>query len=465
MGNATKYWTFLRLEPTGSYRGRDRPEAKTYLLSQWGAIAAVEASPDEATQSQLFTQMGTATTEPETLAQLCLRCCISHQIVQVCTALVNQFGTNYRFHLTDLLPLVLDDAGRMPMDNYPSLAKQILQKFQPSSGTLGNWVTRLVRQHREVNQFLLERGLYLVSDWAILNDTPVERLQRILTEFHALSTLEIAQASALLDSYHAIYRSDRLQQRQQQRQGPRRSAQCQPPTPEQLQRMCDRLHQQTGKPQAPATVHSQLQTLAQRLRQHRIAVRSGTLPTQSTDSPDMQATLTSPTLVADQPDDIALQNEFLHRYRQLFVTALDQALETVVQDRLAKARNPEKADQFLRALELFYCQRRSMTEIATAIGVPRQDNVTYLLKLKDLRADVRHLMLQALRSTVIEQARQYTDPDHLDALNQTVDEALNQQVEQMMQSEEKRAKTPKEFMQDTLFAQRLCGYLDRLLGG
>ncbi len=463
MGNAAKYWTFLRLAPTGSYRARDRPEARTYLLWQWGEIEAVEAAPDETTQSQLFTQMGEATTSNATLAQLCLRCCISGQIVQVCMALVNQFGCNYRFHLPDLLPLVLDDEGRVPMGDYPSLAQQILQKFQPSSGTLSNWVTRLVRQHREVSQFLLERGLYLVSDWAILNDTALDRLQRILTEFYSLNASEITQASALLESYQAVYLADRLQQRQ--RAGQSRPTPCQPPTPAQLQLMGDRLQLQTGKSHPPTTVQSQLLALAKQLRQHRIAVRSGTLPTQSTDIPEIQAAVEAQSLTADELDDTARQNEFLHRYRQIFLTALDEALAKVIQDRLAKARTPEKADQFLRALELFYCQRRSMTEIAAAIGVPRQDNVTYLLKLKELRADVRHLMLLHLRSAVMEQSQIYIDPDRLKALNQTLDKALDEQVEELMQSEEKRAKTPKEFMQDNLFAQHLCHYLNRLLDG
>jgi macrodomain Ter protein organizer (MatP/YcbG family) len=467
MGNTTQYWTFLRLEPAGTYRPIDKPTAQTFLQTTWNDIGDLEIATDAAIQAELLTLMGDALMgntllEAQNLAQLCLRCFISQQIVQTCRSLVNQFGAHYQFQLSDLLPLVLDDDGRVPSTDYPSLAKQILASFQADSGSFSNWVIRLVRQHREVNQFLLEHGLYLISDWAILNDTPIDRLQKTLTEFYQLSPSEIASAVALLESYRAVYLADRLQQRQQ---NAKRQGQCPPPTPEQLQRIGDRIQTQTGKTYTPETLLSQLCNLAQRLRQYRIAIRSGQLPTQSMDIPEIQAKAESQTLDRSQPADSSAPNQFLQQYRQIFLESLDTALAKVIQGRLDKAKNPEKAERFLRALDLFYCQRKSMTEIATAIGVGRQDNVTYLLKLKDLRADVRHLMLCQLRDAVREQAKAFANPDRLDQLSQELDEALSEQVDQMIAAEEKRAQTPKEFMQDSLFAQRLCHYLDLLLGG
>lgn len=463
MGTTELYSTFYRLAPAGTYRILDRPHAQAFLQAQWSEMTELDSLTDEAIQTQLIALMGELLTEPQHLAQLCLRCFISQQIVYACTSLVNQFGTTYRFHLADLLPFVLDDDGRIPMGDYPSLAKQILDTFQPTSGTLRNWSIRLVRQHPEVSQFLLEQGLYLISDWAILNDTPIDRLQRILPDFYQLSSSEVQQACALLDSYRAIYLADRLQQSHKDRT---RKRQCPPPTPEQLQRMCDRLQQHTHRSYAPEQVMKQLSSLANQLRQHRIAVRTGRLPTQPIDTPVVQAAVDSQSLIgsASIESDETRQIEFLQRYRQLFLQALDCALETVVQDRLAKAKQPEKADRFLRALDLFYCQRYSMTEIAKVIGVPRQDNVTYLLKLKELRADVRNLMLKFLRDRVAEIVPVYCEPDRLNQLSQSLEEALNEQIDQLIQAEAKRTQTSKEFMKDSLFAQRLCQYLDRLLG-
>ncbi len=462
MSIAHHYWTFLRLEPAGSYRSIPRPEALAFLETASGPIGDLELASDEAIQSHLFEQMGDALIDPETLAQLCLRCFISQQIVQACLSLVNQFGTNHQFQTSDLLPLVLEDDGRIPMGNYPSVARQTLDTFQASSGSLHNWVIRLVRQHREVHQFLLERGLCLISDWAILNDTPIDRLQRILTDFYHLSPSEIQPTCLLLETYRAIYLADRLHQRRQQTNRPR---QCPAPTQAQIQRMSDRLQQHTNNAYDPNVILSQLSNLAKRLRQYRISIRSGQLLTQSMDIPKIQATVESKELITDDHEDLATQNEFLQQYRQIFLQALDRSLEQVIQDRMTKAKNPEKADRFLKALNLFYRQRLSMTEIAVEIGVQRQDNVTYLLKLKDLRTDVRNLMLRQLQEAVLEKATEYLDPDRLEGLSQKLDDALTEQVEHLIQAEEKRTKTPKDLMQESLFAQRLGRYLDRLLDG
>jgi hypothetical protein len=48
------------------------------------------------------------------------------------------------------------------------------------------------------NAFLLEHEVYLVSDWAILNDTSSKQLQRIFSQFHHLTSQEIQQAMQLL---------------------------------------------------------------------------------------------------------------------------------------------------------------------------------------------------------------------------------------------------------------------------
>ncbi|MEC4812105.1 MAG: hypothetical protein SAK29_02315 [Scytonema sp. PMC 1069.18] len=50
-------------------------------------------------------------------------------------------------------------------------AREILQSFDCQRSNLSTWSGQKVKQHKPLNQFLLERGLYLASDWAILNDT------------------------------------------------------------------------------------------------------------------------------------------------------------------------------------------------------------------------------------------------------------------------------------------------------
>jgi hypothetical protein len=121
------------------------------------------------------------------------------------------------------------------------------------------------------NAFLLEHEVYLVSDWAILNDTSSKQLQRIFSQFHHLTSQEIQQAMQLLGSYHAVYRAQRLRARQAGIKG------CQPPTTEQLRQMQDRLSTQTNRMICPETLLAQLEEMASRLRQYRIHVRRGSL--------------------------------------------------------------------------------------------------------------------------------------------------------------------------------------------
>ena len=453
MGIASKYWTLLRLDPAGTYRTVEHIEIKAFLYSQLLAQDDSDVLTDEVIQSHLFILLNDSNCpiELQQSAMLSLRCFISHQIVQTCASLVNQFGSFHRFGLADLLPLVLDDDGSIPPSNYPSLAQQILKTFKSSSGSLANWVTRLVRQHRELNQRLLEHGLYLVSDWAIMNDTPIERLRRILSEFFSLTPTEIEQACNLLESYRAIYLPEHIGRRQ-----------CQPPTDDQLQRMSDRFKQRTGVRIQSDTFLSQLHNLAKRLRQHRITARTGTVSTKSTDDPETQVHVERQTANQDDLSDVTAQNQFLLKYRRAFESALDNALQTVVQDRIQKAK-PEKRDRFQQALRLFYCQQMTMSAIALEVGLPRQDSVTHLLKLRMFRADVKHLMLRQLKRDVIDVAVSYKNCDDLTVLSAEVEAALNEQINALLMAEEKRLKSPKEYMTDSLFSKRLCLYLDHLL--
>ena len=116
----------------------------------------------------------------------------------------------------------------------------------------------------------------LISDWALLNDTNSKQIQRIFSQFHHLMNLEIQQAIQLLESYHAVYRAQRLVARKAGIKG-----QCQPPTTEQLGKMQERLSTQANKKLSPETMMTQLQAMASRLREYRIHVQSSSRSTES----------------------------------------------------------------------------------------------------------------------------------------------------------------------------------------
>ncbi len=120
-----------------------------------------------------------------------------------------------------------------------------------------------------LNACLREREVDRVSDWAILNDTSSKQLQRVFSQFHHLSSDEIEPALLILKTYHAVYRAQRLKQRQAGIKG-----QCSPPTAEQLQQMIQRLSSQTNKVLRPETLMEKLLHIASRLREYGIYVRA-----------------------------------------------------------------------------------------------------------------------------------------------------------------------------------------------
>lgn len=119
--------------------------------------------------------------------------------------------------------------------------------------------------------------MYLISDWAILNDTKSKQLERILAEFHHLSESEITLACILLESYHAVYRRDRLRQRRDlfTSDPSSRKKPCVPPTTEQLQEIARRVNAKIPLHLRPQEVVHRLQDLAKCLRYYRRYVRVG----------------------------------------------------------------------------------------------------------------------------------------------------------------------------------------------
>jgi hypothetical protein len=388
------------------------------------------------------------------MAERCLRCFISHHSDRVCGDLEERFGEKGGFTRSELLLLVLDDVDVLkPKRNsqgqssgYQSLATHILQTFDPEQSQLSTWTKHLVISR--LNAFLLECGVYLASDWSILNGMTAERLQRLLAEVYALTPLEIERSRQLLESYHAIYRQDHFQQRQP---GSRRR--CSSPTPEQLNRMVEYLGAKGMHRYSQEQVMHELKTLANRIRESR------TPKLESLDAPESRSLADEPQ--ASEPHDEDTQNEFLTRYRQEFRNCLEQAIEQVVSDRLAyhRKRKPPSDQPFLTALHLFYCQHQPMGEIAVQVGLQKQYQVSRLLELKPFRADVRQKMLVGLRDRCRELAANYINPTQLENLEQRLDTALEEEIDKVINADETQASTPNRSL-NNLFARRLCRHLD-----
>lgn len=496
MSAASRYWTLVRIDAAGNRRIEEIAPAKAFFLASFPEFVTQREVPDSLVQRQLLSWMREAPaespspyvegvtqrngdslrycanpteltihsrpiqTDARLLAQCCLKCFISSGIDRVCRDLGAKFGTEHGFTGEDLLPFVLDgDIWSQPgVHPYQPLMSEILQSFDPEQSSLGTWTTRRVKHHKELNAFLLERGVYLVSDWAILNDTRTKQLQRILLEFHHLSAEEIQQAKGLLESYHAVYRVQRLKQRQGGIKG-----KCQPPTREQLQQIARRLSGQVAEQLSPEAVMGQLQELASRLREYRIYVRGGAAPAESIDAVNEWGGTLADRIPTDSlPDTVDEEAEFLDFYRQQFRACLDQTIAKVTQERVNRLirKNPEKAEHFLLALYLFHCQGKSMGEIARQINYQAQYQVTRLLQLKAFRADIQQQFLLQLCDRVLNRVKPYTNPQNLQAFNRQIEAVLNEQVERAIQEAAAEASTTTPQSTSSLFSERLCHYLD-----
>jgi hypothetical protein len=478
MRAASKYWTFIRIAAHHGCKTEEIQEAKAFFLKQFPEFTSGQDVPELVIQRKLLQKVRGekphADPSQSTLGQLCLRCFISKQIEQACIQIEAKFGSNHGFTRYDLFPFVLTDviektharrdsrASGYP-STYATLATEILQTFDPERGSLATWTNRLVKQHRELKAFLLERGVYLVSDWAILNDTTPEQLSRIFSEFHHLTVEEIQHASILLETYHAIYRRDRLASPETGSKG-----QCRLPTTEQLQQIAQRFYSKTKLMRSAEDVMERLQELAERLRQYRLYIRRGLLPTESLDDTNLNFQVNEQlgNNSSDSEDLEKLQNEFLEVYRQQLIDCLDQATKQVIADRLTylQRKKSDKSQQFITALHLFHCQGKAMGEIAPLVGLQAQYQVSRLLKLKQLRTDIQHKMLKCLLVCIVEQVKTLADSERLSAFNQQqVEVALDEEIAKIIQESEIEAEinSNRNSPLKSLFSRRICRFMER----
>lgn len=454
----SKYWEFVKLDSTSKRQVEMVITAQNYLQTQF----SLAETSDAAIQRHLWEQIQQPTGGQSEIAEVCLRCYISHQTYQVCLDLGVKFGSRNGFSCEDLLPFVLDDEVLLASANQPknkqrttyqSLATTILKTFDPAKGSLNTWVNRYVKQQPELKRFLLQHGVYLVSDWALLNDTNPKELQRILSSMYGLTEIEIKQSCDLLVSYHAVYREDRLQQRLTGSTLP-----CLPPTSQQLTRIAEYLQTSVGKTLNPDAVLRQLQAISLKLRKYRIAAQGGAVTSISFDKPEIQ-----PIIERNQPpSDDEEQIQFLKLYQNQFLESLDLAIAQVIGDLFDKlqAKRQPAGESFLKALHLFHCQGESMTQIAPQIGLTKQYEVTRFLKLNDLRGDIRQKLLLILRSKVIAIAKEFTDSVSLQNLDNQVEAILDEQIATVIQEAESEVKNPvRNQPLKSLFARRICRYL------
>lgn len=467
MSEASRYWKLVRIDAGGNRKTQEIPAAKSFYVQVFEQLTPDEEVPDAEIQRQLLDLYRHSSGDTALLAERCLLCFLSWIIEQGCLQLERKFGQNHNFTARDLFPYVLDDDGKLSTTGvYKCLSQKILQSFDPQQSSLTTWAIMKLKQHPELNKFLLECDVYLISNWAILNDTQPKQLERIFKEFHifsqsGFSDAAIKEAQSILESYHTVYRLQRLQQR---RKGLR--SKCIAPDTQQLQDIAQDIQKHTGQLFEIEVLSQKLQKLAAQLREYRIYVRGGSVQTSSLDAVyGAKYNSLIEEIPAPDTNNLLEQNEeqaeFLQFYRHQFQLGLQQALAKVTESRVRylERKKGDKAKLFLTALELSQCQKLAMKEIAEFFGLRAQDSITKLLKLQNLRTDVEQEMLVILKDSVIEKAKIYADIQALKNLDEQLKVIFSEEIRQMMKNSEIQSRTMKAHLKSDIFAERLCEYL------
>ena len=459
----SQYWSLVRLDSSGKIKTTEISQLKQFLETEFNYLLDQKDVSHAQIQNELLLVLGKSSNDIETIANKCLRCFISHQICYICIQLEMQFGREHNFSRSDLFIYTLNDTlenfrelndKSNYKNSYKPLSVEILEKFEPKKASLSTWTTRLVKQNRELQRFLLEQGVYLISNWAILNDTNIKQLGRVLAEFHSLTPTEITTASNLLASYHAVYRRDRLKNKQG------KGGRCQTPSEEQLAQISELFEQATGISLSVEQILSSLEQVATQLREYRIYVRGGQRKQEkSFDNAELNTEGLQASVITEEYDR-ADSGDFLAAYQQQFQKSLDRSVDTVIQTKLSKFKGKKaaKAPQYLQALELFHCEGKAMGEIAKVIGMEAQYQVTRLLKLKELRADIRQQMLQIMGDWTTNQTAKFTDRDTLKSRENAIAEALGEQIDLVLEEAEKEVSIVGQ--NRSVLAEKICTYLD-----
>lgn len=489
-----RYFIQVRLLPSGSLKQVEICAAEAFLQRQFPKLTeATDLSHQEIQRRLVLVMQSSFTSDTSNysevysgtdsspisdatndarLAESCLRCFVSHYISLVCIELEQRFRAQSGFRAVDVLPHVLSDTNpyKSKQDYEKSyqqdyiarkndqleaeftaskdykfqvpLAIHIVHTFDPNKGNLIAWTKLLTLQHRELNRVLAEYGIHRQTDWAILNHHTPARVKRLLSGI--LTDTEIQSMSVVLESYHAIYRSARSCLKQAGKP-------CKDPDQAQLEAMVHDLEKR-GVGYSPEQVMQTLQALALKLRYRQPESGEEFLRNRS------------------QSDSAAEEREqelFLQYQQELLRECLNQAVKQVLDEHLnhLRQKKPQKSSKklptdqlFLEAMRLFYCEGKSMTEIAPMIGRQQEYQVSRLLELKTLREQIREPWLNLTCNRVSCLLAACIGSEQSNQRQQQLDQLMAMQIEQIIAEDETNSYR-RQRAANTVFADGFRNYL------
>ncbi len=459
----SKYLKYYTLYPIslGKCQGKEILEAKEFLIKLISRFATAEEFPEE---REIVGQLWKLykSENPETPAELCLRCLISQYIKIQCHSLAKLYGEKHNFTVEDLLPLVLDSTDpSLNNDNHRSLTVRVMESFDgEKKSSLSVWVKILVRSDRELKRFLLEHGIEQVTDWLLLKQHSSSQLKRILSDFYNYSSSQIAQLTELLASYQKVYlaqiQAARKQINRERKQQGLRSSTTPYPAPNHQQLCSMAEHLLPVWKLSAEEVLAELQNLAQLIRNYKASCGKGI-----TQASRGQGTTNLSVNTAEDEDILNVGD------RQLLQKCLIASIHEVTEERFNYLQNKrnKRGKQFLQGLYFYHCQHVPMGEMAEKLGLNNQSQVSRLLDLKNFRADIGRRTLVQLRSQVIEIAQAYASASQLKDLEARIQDFLDQKIDNLIQEAQKESSISKNREMTSKLSRAICQYLDIRKGG
>ncbi|WP_424096884.1 hypothetical protein [Moorena producens] len=410
-------------------------------------------------------------------AGLCLRCYVSYPILKACKKLASLYSASHHFTYRDLLPFVLDDDGKVLIildqdgitqlilngdretkkTDYQFFTVEVLRKYNLNSSSksrLDDWVYYQTKQHPKLKEFLSERGLCFLSDWALLNRARPTQLEQLLP-----------RDRKILEAFHAVYRRDRRQQ------PTKKARRCPDPTQSQLEEMRHLLQEKSVIVNSLAQLRDELKHLARVLRRYDIWIRSGFPPSESLEVSDSDTGRDR-----ELPDqnftntlDAIARQELQQFCGQQLIACLDLGIEQGLTEHITKLQHSRSyarfASKVISGLELIYCHGKSQAEIASILGMTNQSQVSRVLNPKDLLNRVRFWTIDKLFHIISHAAHQFNlanmsrDPDYFRNLMEHLEAFVDSEVFQEAAAE---IMTGKNRSTNSLYTQRLCRYLETL---
>lgn len=473
MGASSRYWKICRISLKSEivlYECCLVPLAQEFVTKQ------VSNSQNEDIQTALnsyFHDKNSAIdATSRALAGLCLRCYVSDPILKACKKIDSLFAGEKQFTYHDLLPLVLNDDGQTLVildrdgknqlildDNgeakttaYKFFAVEILRTYKHNSShrmSLDNWAELQTKQNPELKNFLSEFGFKNLSDWALLNRVKPKQLERLSSRSHHL-----------LEIFHAVYRRDRLGQRQA---GVRK---CLDPSSAQLQEMLTLLQERNVTINSLVELMKELKQIAIQLRQYDIWSYREPLEIYDSDAGSYTPRTDLPTDFLNELDVERRElMDFLHEQLKLaLVDAIAQEIRASI-TKLEKSKTyAPLAKQFIPGLQLYYCQNLSLNEIVPKLGMSSWAQARRVLNPGDLLTKVRASCVQQILDRTLEKAHDKgltTIPPEPDYLNTLLEQIKAFADEEVFSEALEEIKAGKNREMNSLYAQQLRRYFEQ----